>query len=96
MKSGLIDNIFSVVSQGMSLGVASLMKQPANFPALLKTHEQAFSDSCLRGEFIKGVLLASKMERLWAIFTVLLFRANVYVSLYILLAGFLRLHDKEK
>lgn len=96
MKSGLIDNIFSVVSQGMNLGVASLMKLPANFPALLKTHEQAYSDSSLRGEFIRGVLLASKMEQLCAIFTVFFFKTSVYVSLYILLAVFLRLHNKEK
>lgn len=62
VKSGLIDSIFSVVSQGMNLGVASLMKQLANFPALLKNHEQAYNESSLRGEFITGILLASKME----------------------------------
>lgn len=62
LKKGLIGSI-SVISPKMNLGVASQIKQSANFPALLKNNEQAYSDSLGRGKFIERILVVAKMKQ---------------------------------
>jgi len=98
VKKELVGSIFSVVSQKLNLGVVSLIKQSANFPALLKKNKQAYNDSCGRDKFIDSILVIPKTKQMRAIFTVLFqdFGQVLVNCLYIFLAVFLTLHDKQK
>lgn len=90
-------HLLSGITKDLS-GCGVTDKAVSQFPCSAIKNEQAYDNSSGRGKFLESILVVPKMKQTCAVVTVLFqnFHQELVWCLYIFLAVFLSLHDKQK